>query len=401
MKTVLLFLLLYPAVLWAQRVRITPEDMQRKQSFLLLRDGSVVRGQIVRQDSSLITVRKRGGEMTFVEADQLIGVLPIRPRPDSVAALPGVEKTYQLSPYSTFVFKDGSRVEGKYLRRDSTMITVQKRNGQLTYFEPELLDRVEPIRFDTVADSGLVFQNRFAPWLLTGQTAYTPEKGRFYYRNTWILLNEFQYGITRHWSVGVDFPTPIPYLSLAGFYTVGNYMTNNTRLSSKFSVPIGQNFRVGLNATYQPRPYYDSYQHGILTFQVLGSIGNSQRNLTFGYGLINQGRLQYTYFPSPSSSAPQYTYVSIPNQSFLTVGIMQKVLPTLTLVSDNRINLGQHYYYNNNGERATLSFAFRLDRRRHAFDLGIYSLIYRDNYLWDGKRVRFFPYVGYNLLIGR
>jgi hypothetical protein len=94
-----------------------------------------------------------------------------------------------------------------------------------------------------------------------------------------------------------------------------------------------------------------------------------------------------------------YTY-TIPTYHFLTLGLVQKVSPGLTLVSDNKVALGRDYYMYNDA-KVTVSFALRVDRRRHAFDLGLYSLIYDSPYLYDNKSVRVFPYLGYNLLIGR
>ena len=129
-KTVLL-VLLCPTLLWAQTWHITPEDTQRRHSYLLMRDGSIVRGQILRQDSTVITVQKRNGDKTFVEADQLVHISAVAPTASNPAAT-----DYPPAAYPVFVLKDGSRVEGKFVRRDSTMITVRKRNGQLTYSLP-------------------------------------------------------------------------------------------------------------------------------------------------------------------------------------------------------------------------------------------------------------------------
>jgi hypothetical protein len=404
MKTVLLFLLLCPFVLRAQIFKVSPEDIQRKHSYLLMRDGSVVRGQILRQDSTVISIRKGNGDMTFVEADQVLQISPNRPDDDVRT------ESYGVNPilYTVFVFKDGTQVEGDYIRRDNTMITVKKRNGQLTYFEPELLARVDTIRAGgtsadgIAADDGL-FSNRFSSWLLTGQTAFAPEKGRFYYRNTLGLRNEFNYGITRNWSVGASFLLPVPYLVLSDFYAFNGFLSTNSQLSTKFSVPLGNQFRFALAVDYQDKlyPYINSNSRGALTYQALAAIGSSQRNVTLGFGLTDRGkRRYYQYLPPYSSATPMD--VPIPNQSFLTLGIMQKVLPGLTIISDNRINLGQNQaYYLDNLERASLSFALRFDRRRHAFDLGVYSLVYRDTDKWDGHQVRILGYLGYNLIIGK
>ncbi|RYF46167.1 MAG: hypothetical protein EOO39_50140, partial [Cytophagaceae bacterium] len=182
MKTVLLALLLSPTILLAQRINVTPQDTERKHSYLIMRDGTTLRGHIVRQDSSIISVRKSNGDMSYVEADQVVSVSASRPTERPTPPASGE------LPYTVFVLKDGTNLRGKFVRRDSTMITVRKQNGQLTYFEPELLVRVdsvqtqaEPVPLSEVAERA--FPNRFSPWLLTGQTAYNAEKGRLYYRN--------------------------------------------------------------------------------------------------------------------------------------------------------------------------------------------------------------------------
>ncbi|WP_338867894.1 hypothetical protein WBJ53_16070 [Spirosoma sp. SC4-14] len=394
MKTVLLLLLLCPILGFAQGVKVTAEDLKRHQSFLLLRDGLVVRGKIIREDSLLITVRKPGGEMTYVEREQLIGILPIRPRSTQVSATSSV--------YTVFVLKDSVRIEGQFVKRDSTMITVRNRNGRLTYFEPELLDHVDTVRVDrrVLGDSTRQVANRFSPWVLLGQAAYNPEKGQFYYRNTWLMYNEAQYGINRFWSVGANFLVPVPYLNYDGYLTVGNYLSNNYRLQTKLSAPIGRKIQLGLNVAYQPQTNSDWNRPGIWTAQALLSLGNRQRNLTLGYGLVDWGRqrvYQYwsSYYPTP------YTYERAPRQSFLTLGLTYQLRPGLTLLSDNKINLGKRYYaYGDNGERSRLSLGLRIDRRRHAFDLGVYGLLYRDNYYWNGKKIHFYPYIGYNLFFG-
>ncbi|GAB3643456.1 hypothetical protein [Spirosoma arcticum] len=405
MKTVLLLLFISPIVAWAQVFKITPQDAQRRQSFLLMRDGSVVRGQILRQDSTIISVRKRGGNLSFIEADQVISVLADRSGlPENKA---GVRPA---SPYKVYVMKDGARIEGMFIRRDSTMITLQKPNGQFTYFEPELLARIDTVQGESFRDGGRTFPNRFAPYLLTGLTAHNPEKGRFYYRNTWLLLNELQYGITRNWSVGASFITPIPYLAYSDLYfRSGEYLSYNSRLFTKISVPIGNRFRLGVDASYRNNQQFTLIRgRDIWTFQALATVGSSQRNATLGYGLITPSRRRYEYYTySFSSSYPpqpgsgQFVTYTIPNQSFLTLGLVQKVSPGLTIVLDNTLLLGRTYYQYNES-KASLSAALRLDRRRHAFDLGIYTLIYQKPILWEnGRSTRFFPYVGYNLLIGR
>jgi hypothetical protein len=403
MKTVLFWLLISPTLLWAQRIQVSPQDTQRKQSYLIMRDGTVVRGRIIRQDSSLITVQQRGDVMTFIESDQVTRITA--DRPPKTAGSGG-------SLYTMFVLRDSSRLEGTFVRRDSTMITVRKRNGQLTYFEPELLIRTETPSAEFNSDTGRGFTNRFSPWLLSGLTAHNAEKGRFYYRNTWLLLNEFDYGITRFWSVGASIVAPVPYLvNMDNYLGTGLYGDIKPRLFTKISVPIGQYVRLAINARYEANDAKTyPVRKGAFTFQGLTTIGSSQHNVTLGFGMAVPGQERITSYPYPypgymypqplqSSFYPPYIVEQLPTQKFLTVGIMQKLSPGLTLISDNRINLGASYRYYND-ERVTASLAVRLDRRRHAFDMGLFSYIYAKPYLYDNKSVRFFPYLGYNLLIG-
>jgi hypothetical protein len=384
MKTVLLALLLSPTILLAQRINVTPQDTERKHSYLIMRDGTTLRGHIVRQDSSIISVRKSNGDMSYVEADQVVSVSASRP-----AERPTPTASGEL-PYTVFVLKDGTNLRGKFVRRDSTMITVRKQNGQLTYFEPELLVRVdsvqtqaEPVPLSEVAERA--FPNRFSPWLLTGQTAYNAEKGRLYYRNTFLLLNEFQYGVSRNLSIGVNV-NPFFGIINAENGARETILGATIRINSKLTFPIGEQFRVGVNAIYQPsqRGYYFRINQQ-LVFQGLMSFGNSQRNATLGYGM----RL----YPGNSLSG-KTTYV--------TAGVMHKISHNLTFLSDNTFYLNPY----RGGTNAELSVALRLNRSRHAFDIGALGVVqayysYLYGYYQPRPKTYVYPYIAYNLIIGR
>lgn len=392
MKTVLLFLWLCPALLWAQVFKISPQDTQRKNSYVLTRDGLVVQGRVLRQDSTLITVKKRNGETSFVEADQVVSITPARPEPLATAAAGGTARKT-----TVFVLKDNVRLEGTFIRQDSTMITIRKSNGQLTYFEPELLVRVDTVQQQAgqameTYTGGRNFPNRFSPWLLTGQTAYNPEKGRLYFRNTLLFLNELQYGLTRNLSVGVNGnPNLIDFQSANGARD-RLFGGATFRFFSKLTFPIGEQFRFGVNAIYQPRQkgqYFRRDQQ--ITVQGLMSFGNAERNATLGYGL--------RFFPD---------YTIYNKGPYITAAVMHKIGRNLTFLSDNTFYLtpfiGSNIYGSNTAE---LSVALRLNRQRHAFDLGIFSAL-QPRYSYDprygsynsGTKAYFYPYLAYNLVIG-
>ena len=415
-KTVLLSLLLLgPLLTWAQIYKISPDDTGRRNSWLFMRDGTVLRGRVLRQDSTIITVRQHGGDMSFVEADQVVRITGQRPGVDSPSVdspgLPegttpiGTDGTSRVGkPQTVFVMRDGARVPGTFIKRDSTMITVRKPNGLLTFFEPELLSRVDTV-YSGAVGTGFI-ANQFSPWLLTGLTAFNPQKGRFYYRNTWLLLNEFDYGITSFWSIGGRFVAPFPFPGSDNEHDYAvQYRIVQPQLFTKISAAISPRFRLGVQATYQrgQRANYFGDDNGLWMLQALASIGSSQRNVTFGYRLVLPGQRTLTYAVSqpPYSSTLPYVYTYyIPNRQYLSLGIMQKVGRNLTLLSDNTLSLDNQTAYTS--QRATVSLALRLDRPRHAFDLGLYSLVNDNETRSTGDPfVRLYPYLGYNLLIGK
>jgi len=386
MKTVLLALLLSPTILLAQLIKITPQDTERKQSYLIMRDGTTMRGRVVRQDSSLITVRKSNGEMSYVEADQVVSISASRSA-ERVAPTASGEL-----PYTVFVLKDGTQLKGKFVKRDSTMITVRKSNGQLTYFEPELLVRVDSAQAQTEQSSqsmtgGRSFSNRFAPWLLTGQTAYNAEKGRLYYRNTFLLLNELQYGISRNLSIGVNVN---PFF---GTINPGNgaretVLGATIRVNSKLTFPIGEQFRVGINAIYQPsQKGYLFRMNQQLAFQGLMSFGNQERNATLGYGM--------RFYPGNTLNS---------KATYILAGVMHKISGNLTFLSDNTFYLNPYLGANS----AELSVALRLNRSRHAFDIGALGIVQAPYIIYSinpgfyqpRSRTYVYPYIAYNLIIG-
>ncbi|MBD2703488.1 hypothetical protein IC229_22780 [Spirosoma sp. BT702] len=399
MKTVLLFLLIIPFFAWAQRLQVSPDDLLRKQSYLLLRDGSVVYGRIVQQDSSVVKVRLRGGAISYVETDQIVRI--------SASKVAPIKERIQ-RPSTVFVLKDGTRLPGTFVRQNNTMITVRKASGQLTYFEPELLLRVDTIRAGMLPSRDSVeqgwqeaggaslakpsFTNKFSPFMLTNPTAFNLEKGRFYYRNTLLLLNEIDYGITKNWSVGADFCPIINDLKF-GSYSV---MVASFRFKTKLAFQVSDQFRFGVNAIYQPK------QRGDIVFtpeqvilQGVVSIGNSQRNATIGYGM----RLLTN---SISGSSSIYSSFYARKQTYISIGVMQKISRNLTLLSDNMIY--KNLYFGGNG--VDVSVALRLDRQRHAFDLGVLSTLQSYTYYSfssSGTKLQanFYPYLAYNLLIGR
>ncbi len=374
MKTVLLFVFLLSS--WVASAQINPTTIPpadgQKTYMLLLKDGSVVSGRIVRRDSSNLVVRQRNGRLTYVDLELFDRVITT-PLPDSqpintITAAPLTDTNG--TENNLILFKDGSRVRGRIVRRDSTMLVIRKRGGELTYADPALLETVINPRLLTV-------NNPFAPFMTLNQTAYTVEPGRLYYRNVWLVYNEFNLGLTRNWSIGASV-VPINWLITDSWYA-----QRSVGLSSKLSFPLGDLARIGASVEYQPSGTYEFFKvNALWNIRALASLGDSQRNVTIGYGRASSGNNK------------------LYRQPYFTVSALLKLTPQLSFITDNTLYTNQNRYISD--VASVFSAAFRFDRPRHAFDLGILGQTYNVSFFQgNGRNPQFFPYLAYNLRIGQ
>lgn len=368
-KTVLILVLVLTAFMAsAQSVpSAIPAPGSQKNYTLLLKDGSVVSGRIVRRDSSNIVVRQRNGRLTYVDLelfDRVIDTPTANPLlPVAAVADAPVEDTNEVGNY-LILFKDGSQVRGRIVRRDSTTLVIRKRNGEMTYADPALLETVVDPRRTTV-------ENAFAPFMTLNQTAYTVDPGHLYYRNVWGIYNEFNYGISRNWSIGASVLPLAWFLSDAWFVQSVSFQT-------KVSVPIGPLFRLGVSAAYQPSRTYEFYKlDDAWNLQAVASVGDAQRSVTIGYGRSSGGNNKRN------------------RQPYFTLSALLKLTPGLSFITDNTLYTNQYQYFS--GTASLFSAALRIDRPRHAFDLGVLG----QTYAGGSRNPQFIPYLAYNLRIGR
>jgi hypothetical protein len=344
MKTVLLALLVITTTLLAGNViaqipNTAPIDTIRTRNYsLYLNDGTALYGRIIRRDSSNYTVRLRNGLITYVPLDLLKNLGPGRPKP--------------------------------------------------TETTPDL---TTPVVIDTTRKG--YYANRFGPYLLFNQTAFNPDAGRMYYRNQYGIINQFDFGLTKFWSIGATVAPITWFLTDQG-------VVQSFVLQSKITFPIGPWLRLGAGAIYRPgytqRSDFSSYK--VLEqwqLEALATFGDSQRNITFAYGqMFGKGYIK-------------------PRPSYVRIGAVMKLAPKLSFVSDN-IFSGNDQFGSDAGSQ--FSGVFRLDRRRHSFDVGVLGLV-RDEYsyrpypsyssyypsggLYPYRERKLYPlpYVGYNLLI--
>ena len=235
-------------------------------------------------------------------------------------------------PVYTIVLKDGTELRGELLRQDSTEAVIRTKNLGEVRLRSDQIVRIEQ---QDVREPGGTYVNLFPQTMRMAPTAFSAEKGRAYFRNYGLSLSQFEYGMTDNWSVGTTFYSFLP--------------TNLFSFNTKVSFPVGNRLRLGVNAQYIAARF-DGSLEGFGYVQGIVTTGDRQNNTTYGLGAtVSNGQVSSNLVG--------------------TFGLVRKVSPKLTFISENFVLIG-------GGTRVSfagmLSGGIRFDRRRHAFDLAAY-----------------------------
>jgi hypothetical protein len=354
MKSVLVFALLaLPLFVRAQTPlrRVPPPDTLPGQPYyILLRDGASLRGRIVRQDSTMLTVRQTNGRNTFVERALFERISLNAPddtflQTDAIPA-PVVQKTRTDTtnrPY-LFVLLDGTRLRGTIVRRDPAETVLRTANlGDVVLRTDQIVSLSEVASLEEPVAVAVCPQ-----WLPFVPTAFSAEPGRWYYRNTWLLVNQFEYGLTKNLSIGSTI-----YL-LPTVYAIG--------LNLKYSFPVADRLRLGVSGQVLATRYetLNGSRGGLNSgaavgiFQAFGTYGTVRSNVTLGLG---------------TSTANG----SFGRSGFVSVGLMQPLGRKVTFVSQATFLVGTvaNQIFSVIGG---ISAGVRLASRSHAFEISFYGL---------------------------
>jgi hypothetical protein len=268
----------------------------------------------------------------------------------------------QLSPPTyIIVLKDGTELQGEILHQDSVEAVIRTRNLGEVRLKANQIIRIE--RQDSKEPGG-TYANLFPQTMRIAPTAFSAEKGRLYYRNYYLYISQFEYGVNDNWSVGATFFSFLP--------------TNLFSLNTKVSLPVSSRVRIGVNAQYVAARF-DRYLEGIAYVQGIVTTGDRRNNTTYGLGAtVSNGRVSSNLVG--------------------TFGLVRKVSPKLTFISENFVLFGSGVNRSVDFS-GVLSAGVRFDRRRHAFDLAAYiPLVFGPNI---DTPITFIPYGSYHLRIGQ
>ncbi len=265
--------------------------------------------------------------------------------------------------YKVFL-KDGTQLRGELIRQDSIEAVIRTSNLGEVRLKSEQIVRLEQV---DARIEGEVYPNLFPQTMRVAPTAFSAEKKRVYFRNYLLYFSQFEYGISDNWSVGTTFFTFAP--------------TNLFSLNTKVSFPVSKQVRLGINAQYAGLRFDDfllnnglyadiGYLQGIVT------TGDRQNNTTYGLGW------------SIANGDVSRNFVG-------TFGLVRKVSSKLTFITENFVLFGSR----NATFASLLSAGIRFDRRRHAFDLAVYTpLVFERN---SRATFTFAPFASYHLRLGK
>lgn len=248
-----------------------------------------------------------------------------------------VERTY------TITLKDGTQLRGELVRQDSAEAIIRTRNLGEVRVQASQIVRMEQVGAETESETG-IYPNIFSQTMRLSPTAFSAEKGRLYYQNYFLYFSQFEYGISDNISVGTTFFTFLP--------------TALFSLNAKFTAPVGQRVRLGIQAQYASIGADGILFNGINAvnaraglgyLQGIVTTGDRQNNTTFGLGWsVSNGELSRNVVG--------------------TFGLVRKVSPRLSFITENFVLFGAGSV----SFAGVLSGGIRFDRRRHAFDLAAY-----------------------------
>ncbi|MBK9338384.1 MAG: hypothetical protein IPM98_18315 [Lewinellaceae bacterium] len=235
---------------------------------------------------------------------------------------------------------DGNEFVGKVITQDSAVIVLQTNIFAEITIRREAIRRMRPVSQKQTRSNKYLFETASNTHYFIGQNAYGLRKGEGYYQNGWIFLNQFAYGLSDHFSIGVG---AVPFL---GFETDEAPIW----IQPKISIPLLEQ-KVHVSITGIVGRLFSSYEEDAFGFGgVLGQVtyGSPNANLSAGVGSV-WGNGSWTRAP------------------LFSIGGMVRTAPRFALISEN-------YFVREDGDTYTIAMlGFRAIGRRASFDFGLLS----------------------------
>src|SRR6056297_1068588 len=180
---------------------------------------------------------------------------------------------------------DGSVYIGVLISESDESVTIRTKSvGEITINKSNIA-KMTQLNGDRLREDGYWHENPLSTRYLFAPSAHGLKKGAGYYQNTWIFLNNVNYGVTNNFSIGAG-TVPV-FLFGASYFPFW--------IMPKISIPVsGDQFHLSVGALIGGVIGEDSGGGGLL--YGTGTLGDTDRNLTIGLG--------YAYGEGEISSTP-------------------------------------------------------------------------------------------------
>jgi hypothetical protein len=272
--------------------------------------------------------------------------------------------------YIEFILKDNTRIRGQLQGQTNESYIIKTTNLAIVkvYADQVIGKNIITQQAATVAySSSVYYTNQFGFKYFLFNSAIPIEPKKWYYSNSYALFSNFNYGFNKRVSMGVTF-----------------FSFNPTALVSpklRFTLNPDSKIKFAITAQYlYLRASISSggdrhYQYGFV--QAVMTIGSSQKNTTLGVGKFISRQGVYSGY-------------------IVMLGLVRKISPKLSFISENNLVLGS--LSTSVDSFGLLSAGLRFDRRKHAFDLGLFA---PTSFLQANGKLIPLPYIGYNLRLGK
>jgi hypothetical protein len=265
--------------------------------------------------------------------------------------------------------KDGTTIFGDMVNSTDSSITINTNSlGILNIPTSQILSNNDVV-CSKVKNGELWYENPSSNYYLVAPTAYSPGKGNFYYRNSFLLFNILGYGISNHFSIhaGLDFLTL--FQKRHNSENVPAFM-----LMPKLDYQVAKKLRLGSSLIYinDNNSYNDE---SIAILLISSTYGDEDKNLSFsfGYDLCDKYKEKPVYFGT-------YTHLNSPGEEIEAIEKFYCSLGGLYRIS-NRIGfqaeINRYQGYTNN---FIFGYGAKFITRKMSVDFGFVnsSFIYKE-----------------------
>lgn len=115
--------------------------------------------------------------------------------------------TDSVSTIKMLKLNDGTTLLGEYMGSNDSAITIHTNSLGTLNISTDQIDHIKDLKYSRVKNGDHWFENAGSNYYMIAPSAFPLGKGNFYYRNLYVLINTFGYGVTDYFSITAGFDT--------------------------------------------------------------------------------------------------------------------------------------------------------------------------------------------------